>query len=110
MTNYKTSIEQMKNEDDEPSPDYLKYVLREICFEKDAVSAINLTNSMAENYIRNCPKSKRPKRHFDAYFIVRKDLSLLAEGADDLFGEKNIQKFYLDSVRQDKKKYDPSDN
>ena len=51
MTNYKTLIEQIKSGESEPSPLFLKAALREIYFEKDVKSAIELTNSLSEYYV-----------------------------------------------------------
>ena len=103
MTNYSRLIEQMKNEDDEPSPLYLKTLLREIYFEKDAKSAIDLTDYLSECHLQNSP---RHKRYFDAYFCTRKELNSLAGEAEDLFGESGIKEFYKKSVPFYRKEFD----
>ena len=95
MTNYKTLIEEI-NKGREPSDHSLKLALREIYLEEDAESAIKLTTSLSEYYIRHYSGYDG---YFDAYFCVKDELDSFAEKADDLFGENGkIQKFYRDSI------------
>src|SRR3989344_1666325 len=104
MTNYKTLIEQIKSGESEPSPLFLKAALREIYFEKDVKSAIELTNSLSEYYVEHYDGYDG---HYDAYSCVRAELDSLAEEADYLFRENgNIQRFYRNSILYYKDKED----
>lgn len=92
---YKTLIEEIEK-GIKPLKQSLKLALREISLEKDAKSAIELTHSLAEFYIRN---SNGHEKYLEAYFRARRDLDYFAERADYFSKEKeNIQKFYGNSV------------
>lgn len=103
MTNYTQMIEQMKNGEDEPSPLYLKTVLREIFFKKDAKSAVDITDYLSECLFKNSPCHKI---YFDAYSCTRQELNSLAGEAEDLFGESGIKEFYRKSVSIYRKEFD----
>ncbi|MBI2004385.1 hypothetical protein HYS72_02885 [Candidatus Pacearchaeota archaeon] len=81
----------------------MKTILREIYFNKDFKSAVDLTDYMSECHLKNSPCHKT---HFDAYSCTRQELNFLAGEAEDLFGADGIQEFYRKSVPHYRKEFD----